>query len=237
MARSRRFLTVFIFFIIGTSLGAGVNYLRLKKAREVFAEKRMGLEDKIGLYQKKYSEAKARSKGLLRTKIRLEGDIRGLQKAIAESEEKLAALVSEKKALEEALDEKSTTLTAKIEDLSKEKQKLMDDYQELKRSHKETVQAYEKDVKGLQEEKREVEANLKRMNAKFDRCVSHNAELTDVATELLDSYEDKGVMASLLQKEPLTQIKKVKLEQFVQEYREKIEKDRIKDEAARGKGS
>jgi hypothetical protein len=41
------------------------------------------------------------------------------------------------------------------------------------------------------------------------------------------AYKNKGIGAAILEKEPLTQIKKVELEQLTQKYKEEIEKLRI----------
>jgi hypothetical protein len=41
---------------------------------------------------------------------------------------------------------------------------------------------------------------------------------------LLVKYKNKGVVSALAAKEPLTQVKKVELEEYVQEYSDKVDK-------------
>ena len=69
----------------------------------------------------------------------------------------------------------------------------------------------------------------------IENCVAKNVQLYQVNRELLQQYEGKGVMASLLQKEPLTGLKQVEIENLVEEYRDKIDGLRVKNEAARPK--
>ena len=44
----------------------------------------------------------------------------------------------------------------------------------------------------------------------------------------MKAYKNKGVKDAILEKEPLTQIKKVELEQLAQKYKEEIEQQKIK---------
>jgi hypothetical protein len=50
-----------------------------------------------------------------------------------------------------------------------------------------------------------------------------NTRLLALAQEILEAYRDKGFWSVLLQKEPLTQIKRAELEKIVEEYRERLE--------------
>lgn len=59
-------------------------------------------------------------------------------------------------------------------------------------------------------------------------CESKNAELVQVNRELLDHYRKKGVFDALLQREPLTQLKRVEIENVVQEYQDRIDQMEFK---------
>ena len=54
-------------------------------------------------------------------------------------------------------------------------------------------------------------------------CESKNTELVQVNRELLDRYQKKGFFDALLQREPLTQLKRVEIENVVQEYQDRID--------------
>lgn len=54
-------------------------------------------------------------------------------------------------------------------------------------------------------------------------CGQHNAKLIKSAEELLEKYQTKGSLASLLQDEPLLQIQSVEMEGIVEQYRDDIQ--------------
>jgi hypothetical protein len=45
--------------------------------------------------------------------------------------------------------------------------------------------------------------------------------------QLLERYEKKGCMSSLLEQEPFTQIKRVELENLVEDYRDRLDAAKI----------
>ncbi len=54
-------------------------------------------------------------------------------------------------------------------------------------------------------------------------CGSKNAELVRINREVLERYRKKGCFDALLQREPLTQLKRVEVENLVQEYQDQID--------------
>ena len=74
-----------------------------------------------------------------------------------------------------------------------------------------------------------LQSDLKNANQKIDRVVSHNAKLAELSQELLVKFDKKGIFSELLEKEPLTQEKRVDLEKMIQEYLDRIDKDTITD--------
>jgi len=59
-------------------------------------------------------------------------------------------------------------------------------------------------------------------------CESKNTNLVQVNRELLDRYQKKGFFDALLQREPLTQLKRVEIENVVQEYQDQIDQMEFK---------
>ncbi len=80
----------------------------------------------------------------------------------------------------------------------------------------------------LQEREKELKQLTADSQRKYDQCAEHNARLYMIADELIHKYENKGVVSSLLEKEPFTQIKKVELEKLVQDYKDKIDQQKLK---------
>jgi chromosome segregation ATPase len=69
----------------------------------------------------------------------------------------------------------------------------------------------------------DLEARIAELEATLAGHLKNNKRLTEIAMELVGRYENKGLVASLKQAEPLTQLGKVELENLVQEYRFEIE--------------
>jgi hypothetical protein len=61
------------------------------------------------------------------------------------------------------------------------------------------------------------------------QCTLRNQSLFKTGVSLLKSYEEKSCLSSVLEKEPLTKLKRVGLENRLEEYREQMEKDLIVD--------
>jgi chromosome segregation ATPase len=58
-------------------------------------------------------------------------------------------------------------------------------------------------------------------------CQAKNLKLYEYSQELVTRYQKKGVWAALTQKEPVTGLKEVGVENVVQEYQEKLAKQKI----------
>ncbi|MDP3334472.1 MAG: hypothetical protein Q8Q40_09700 [Methylococcaceae bacterium] len=53
-------------------------------------------------------------------------------------------------------------------------------------------------------------------------CSDHNVKLLQSGQELLDRYQSKGTLATLLQDEPILQFQSVEMETIAQEYQDKL---------------
>ncbi len=62
----------------------------------------------------------------------------------------------------------------------------------------------------------------------IESCEVKNVNLLQINRELLVDYEKKGFMDAMLQREPLTQLKRVKIENIVQEYEDRIDRSKFK---------
>jgi len=63
-------------------------------------------------------------------------------------------------------------------------------------------------------------------------CEAKNLKLYEYSQELVTRYQKKGVWAALAQKEPVTGIKEVGVENLLQEYQDKLDSQKIKPPAA-----
>lgn len=79
-----------------------------------------------------------------------------------------------------------------------------------------------------------LDGELGECRARVDTLIGHNRRLFEIGNELLDRFEKKGVWASLREAEPFTGLKRVELENIVQDYRFAIDDQRVQAEPAQG---
>ena len=65
-----------------------------------------------------------------------------------------------------------------------------------------------------------------RQKPNLQSCEDKNIKMFEAAKEVLNSYENKGVMDSLLKSEPVLQFKSVEMESIIQEYEDKLIKQK-----------
>lgn len=58
-------------------------------------------------------------------------------------------------------------------------------------------------------------------------CEEKNGALAGVATELMAKYRDVGFWESLQRREPFTRVRRVEVENLLEEYRDRVEASRI----------
>ncbi|MBD9355743.1 hypothetical protein [Methylomonas albis] len=63
-------------------------------------------------------------------------------------------------------------------------------------------------------------------------CDTHNVKLYESAKELLERYEHKGALASVLQNEALLQFNSVEMETIVQDYEDKLSAGKLQKQSA-----
>jgi len=208
--------------LIGLIIGLGIGHLQMQKEQKIFQDKIKEANKKVAFIQKKMEEEKTEATASLEQKCQSDLD----------------KLLNEKKALGEQLvklKEQTRNLEAKIEAKIKEADELTaKNKKELQDAGKKYDQAsqrnkdLERDLKKVKGEKDALQVQLKKTTQSLDSCQINNAKLCIIGEELVKSYRNKGVKDAILEKEPLTQIKKVELEQLAQKYKEEIEQQKIK---------
>jgi len=183
------------------------------------------MHSRLSQVQRRYSEGMTTQTDLEQQKQAAEEQVQQLQKekeGLASESKGLKAKADSLEAKMASLESKNTQLIDRINKAEKENSAL----DEKQRQTLQTVRDREKELK-------QAAADWQRLNKKHDQCVANNARLCALGDELIKKYQNKGVMGALLEKEPITQIKKVELEKIAQEYRDKIDQQKI--EAPKGK--
>jgi uncharacterized protein (DUF3084 family) len=156
-------------------------------------------------------------------------DITAERDSVKAEKDKLASeieqLKQEKSAAASAEDRLSSELTAQKNTNSEVSNK-------LDQTHAKLLEVIEK-YKLLNESKNELSAthaNLqstqKQTETELQSCEGKNIKMFEAAKEVLSSYENKGVMDSLLTSEPVLQFKSVEMESLIQEYEDKLIKQK-----------
>jgi len=166
---------------------------------------------------KKYADQKHQAEEYLRMKSMVEGKQRSSQADLDKAAKEESALKAEFSAYK-------ARQTGELGALTSERDKLKKELDDLKKAHTQLASDSQKEISRLSGTKKDLEKDLTRNKAELVRCTNANKELTSISRELLLKYKNKGVVSVIAAKEPLTQVKKVELEEYVQEYSDKIEK-------------
>jgi chromosome segregation ATPase len=83
----------------------------------------------------------------------------------------------------------------------------------------------------LEAEKRQLEAALAKQKTALAGCAERNDKMHALGRELLVKYEQKGCFDSALQFEPFTGLKRVQVENLVEDFRDKFEAQRFEPAA------
>ncbi|MBU1172210.1 MAG: hypothetical protein KKD44_21855 [Proteobacteria bacterium] len=186
-------------------------------------------ESRLAQVEKKYTQEKNLTQGLIRTKQSLEGLLRGMEAKVKEANEEKEQLLAEKEHLEENWVKKSEAQTRMIADLNQRIEKMKEVREEIIARYKEKVEIIQKNEKmiaDLTQSLHESEYELKRTSKKLDMCSEHNGRLCTINEELVEMYKNKGLVNVLSVTEPLTQLRKVEMEKMVQQYKTKIDENR-----------
>lgn len=210
---------------IGLIMGLGICYFQIQKEQKSFQGKIAEVNKKVAFMQKKMAEEKTEASAAMQQQYN--SDLEKLQKEKAAVEAQ-----AEKFRMQlQPMEAKISAADREAERMKKELQ-VEDNKYTLAVQQKKELDGALKKVTG---EKQALQVELQKTTRDLGQCVANNARLIILSEEILKKYRDKGLGTILLQNEPLTQLKKVEMEKFTQQYREAIEQQKIQNSAVRGK--
>jgi cell division septum initiation protein DivIVA len=92
-------------------------------------------------------------------------------------------------------------------------------------------------LRGVETDRTNLQQQVTRGQAAFDKCAERNYQLYQVSNEILDRYAHQGMFSYLARAEPFTQIKRTELDNLVLEYRERAQELLIKKADSAGAGA
>ena len=148
-----------------------------------------------------------------------------------------AQLEQEKKALSGKVDALNKQVAADKENLDQldAKQKELDDTKESLGKWKKAYEQIQTAAQKSEAERAKLASESIILKRKVEDRERKNLELFKTANEILTRYEKFGLGEALSAKEPFTGIARVKLENQVQDYQDKIADERVKPENERAK--
>ena len=130
----------------------------------------------------------------------------------------------------DALQGENSQLKGQIEDLNKKLaglKKSSDNALAKSRENNTTLSANLENVtlklRQTESAKNQLQETVIGQAQQIESCEANNVKMVQINREVVDRYEKKGAFDALLQREPLTQLKRVEFENIVQEYQDQID--------------
>ncbi len=177
---------------------------RLQSANQKLESEKSQLQQQADQLQKQKSE--------LEGKVKV-GD--GLRKQLAAAKKREDAAAAELAALKQTVAKAEARIAQQDDRIRALQQQLAESQQEGRRLGSELKQAQAQ----LQEQR----AIVGRQSQAIQALDEKNQSLYQLSGELIAKYKDKGVWDSILQREPMTQIKDVRIQAVAQEYQDRAE--------------
>ena len=95
---------------------------------------------------------------------------------------------------------------------------------------KETLREIQENLDKTLSEKQVAEASATERGRQLEQCTIKNTKLYELNGELLQRYARKGVMDAMVRREPFTGLKKVEMENLLQDLQDKNDEQRIPTE-------
>lgn len=180
--------------------------------------------------------------------------LRRVQEAQRQAEEARVRAETEKAAVEGQLADVQKKAKAVEAGVAQERRRAADLQQKLDAMTREHASA-DAERKSLAEKLRQAQAQIEQATAELARredalnaraseiaalqasgrqgaaalatCEEKNGALAGVATELMEKYRDVGFWESLQRREPFTRVRRVEVENLLEEYRDRVEASRV----------
>lgn len=202
-------LPALVLLLISANAGAAADVVRREGGNEAAAQ--------IARIQQSMNAISAERDALAAEKGKLEKDLAALEKKLETANRKLSVA-------ETSLERYRETDTALRDRLTEDRARM----QELVDKFRETAT----NLRQVEQERADLTRTSERQHEEIRACTQKNLELYQSNLDLLDRYESKGVWASLAQREPLTGLKRVEIENMIEEYRYRLDQLQVSASSA-----
>jgi chromosome segregation ATPase len=175
---------------------------KIMQEYQQLAAERTSLQGKLAQMQKDLDAAQADAAAAKKERDALKGQVSGV-----------AAAVEAAKAARANADQSLTQYKQRLE--------------ELVAHFRETAAA----LKQVETDRDKKAGELAARNAAFDQCAENNLQLYEITGEVLDRYAHVGLFTKVSASEPFTQITRTRIDNLVDDYRERARELRVKKAA------
>lgn len=226
----KKLLSGVLCVVVGLALGFAYGQVRLKGEQKAHQTKLKEMNQRLSQAQRRYVEERTLHTSLEDDKQALQGRLDAAQKereALARESTLLKSRAEASEAKASSLDSKAASSEARAASLDAKNVQLSERLARSEADRAALGRKQQQTFSTLQEREKELKQLTADSRKRYDQCADHNARLYEIADDLLRRYEGKGVVKTLLTKEPFTQIKKVEMEKLVQDYRDRIDQQKM----------
>ena len=226
-----KILLVLLMLSFGAGGWAGYKVYTLTGEKTNLLSQVASLERKVAQFKGKLAEQTALVNQYSRIKTNLESELRVMQaknvdmeKRLAEETASLQAEIKNLKTSGEETAEKHEQQIAKYKDAIGQ---WKTQYEALRDESIEKIQERERSIAELKNENEIISSQLSSEKQEHNYCRKVNARFAELSRSIIMSYENKSVIDTLKENEPLTQLEKIELEKMVQEYQDEIDRNSL----------
>ena len=203
--------------------GLGYGHILLGREEQAHQNKVNELNRKIVLLEKKASEERGTLSAAEGRNRSLQAELDRLRKENGEQAENIKKLQSEHS--------DARSLETKLTKMTEEAATMKAAHNEVSAQLARARQAagdLEGQAKLMAAGKQTFQASLTKVNLELDACKNHNARLSQIADEILAKTKFTPTLGGQFQSEALSQAGRAELEGLKREYRDKIDREKVK---------
>jgi chromosome segregation ATPase len=157
-------------------------------------------------------------------KTALQSQLEQAKKELDAAKADLASVTKERDALKAHARERAGVPAAAVAQLTASKAAAERSLEQYKQRTNELINKFREladNFKEVEADRNTLRSSLAQRDAAFDKCASDNLQLFELTNEALDRYEHVGLFTRVSATEPFTKLTRTRIENLVDEYRER----------------
>lgn len=194
-------------------------------------KKERDAQRKLRLMMQSMEQEKAAIEG---EKNSLSEQVKSLNKQVSDLKNSAASVSRKKNTRVMELERELLVMKEESLGLSSKLQAAQSSLEDLTVKSRESLQSLQKDYQtsieqgdAFKSKLQKSVSNVSRQSQLIEVCEKKNTALYELNIEILDRYKKKGIWSALFQAEPFTKIKNVEIENIIQEYKEKLDSEKV----------